>query len=123
MERNYSLIIALFFTFLIAWGSFLSSDDFEAVTFNLYDKIVHVGSYAVLGFSWFLAIRPKISNLKTVVLVGSAVTLYGIIIEVMQGLLATHRKADIFDILANFIGVLLAFMLFYFISNKIDSEP
>ena len=123
MERNYFLIIALFFTFLIAWGSFLSSDDFAAVTFNLYDKIVHIGSYSVLGFSWFLAIRPKISNLKTAVFIVAAVTLYGIIIEVLQGLLSAHRKADIFDILANFIGVMLAFMLFYFISNKIDSEP
>lgn len=123
MERNYFLIIALFFTVLIAWGSFLSSDDFETVTFNVYDKFVHVGGYGVLGLSWFLAIRPNIRDLKSNGLLILSVTLYGIIIEVLQGALSTHRKADLSDILANFVGVMLAFLMFYFISDKIDRDP
>ncbi len=123
MGRNYFLIIALFFTVLIAWGSFLPSDEFETITFDLYDKIVHIGGYGVLTFSWFLAIRPRTNEFKKVVLLILALGLYGIIIEVLQGALSAHRKADIFDILANFVGVMLAFLTFYFISHKIDREP
>lgn len=100
----------------------MSSDNFRAATFNLYDKVVHIGGYCVLGLSWFLAIKPKISNLKSVTLIIIGVVSYGIIIEVLQGALSTHRKADVNDILANFVGVLLSFLIFYFISNKIDND-
>lgn len=123
MGRNYCLIIALFFTVLIAWGSFLPGDDFETVTFDLSDKIVHTGSYFILTLSWFIAIRPKTGDLKKIAFLILAIGLYGIIIEILQGVLSEHRKADLMDILANFVGVMLAFLTFYFISDKIDRDP
>lgn len=120
LERSYYLIIAFFFTLLIGWGSFLPSDEFEAVTFSMYDKIVHTGGYTVLAFSWFMAIGPKRGDVKTHIVLILGTSFYGIIIEIFQGVLSAHRKADVTDILANFIGVMLAFILFYFISHKID---
>ena len=108
---------------LIAWGSFLPSDDFEAVTFNLYDKIVHIGAYGILSFSWFLALRRDRKTFKAYSLTILGIVSYGIIIEVLQGVLSDYRKADINDILANFIGVMLAFILFYFRYDKIEREP
>ena len=84
MERSYYLIIALFFTVLIAWGSFLPSDEFEVVTFNMYDKIVHLGAYTIFAFSWFIAIRPERGNLKMHLVLILGTNLYGIIIEIFH---------------------------------------
>ena len=88
----------------------------------MYDKIVHLGAYTIFAFSWFITIRPERRNLKMHLVLILGTNLYGIIIEIFQGVISTHRKADLTDILANFVGIMLAFILFYFIYHKIDRD-
>ncbi len=50
-----------------------------------------------------------------------SVLLYGIIIEILQGLLTISRSADIFDVAANLIGSLIGIYFFKSIKNKLKA--
>ena len=48
--------------------------------------------------------------------------LYGIIIEVLQGVFANNRDADFYDVIANSFGAILGFTGLYFVKNKIFNK-
>ena len=47
------------------------------------------------------------------------IVMYGIIIEVLQGKFTVSREADVYDVLANSLGVFVAYLGFPFIKRKI----
>lgn len=57
-------------------------------------------------------------NNKWMLTVLLSVLLYGIIIEILQGLLTISRSADIFDVAANLIGSLIGIYFFKSVKNK-----
>ena len=79
------------------------------------DKVLHGSAYFVftlLWFSYFYLFYLKNKNTRFVVGVTLLLALsYGMIIEVMQGTLTSYRSADVFDMLANVIGISVAFLL------------
>ncbi|MCM2302926.1 MAG: VanZ family protein [Flavobacteriaceae bacterium] len=111
--EDKSLYIAILLTLLIAYLSFISLNKIiPKLEFGYFDKIAHLISYLSLSFSWFLALCLKNeSNLKTIIIVLS-ITIYGIIIEIIQGNYTPNREADFYDVLANTIGVLIGLVLF-----------
>ncbi|MAZ73759.1 MAG: hypothetical protein CMC70_11510 [Flavobacteriaceae bacterium] len=80
------------------------------------DKVVHIGIHAVLLFVWALYFFKKNDNTltgNTLLLIGVACFLYGIIIEVLQESLVALRHSDFLDLVANSIGILLGAIVFY----------
>ncbi len=80
-------------------------------------------SYFLLVLLWFLF---GLSNYKTtgfkklLMIIACLSFAYGIIIEVLQGSLVETRTADIYDVLANGLGILTAVLvLIYFQTNLI----
>ncbi|MBO6630558.1 MAG: VanZ family protein [Psychroserpens sp.] len=74
------------------------------------DKVFHTIAYfifAVLVYNFLWSKHIKRAILLSVIIV----TTYGIIIEVLQFVLTTHRSFDLYDALANFSGALLASIL------------
>jgi VanZ family protein len=67
------------------------------------DKIVHLAGYAVLTFWWAQLVTRQRWKLAI------AVVLFGIIIELLQGL-TPARQPDLLDALANSGGVLLGWL-------------
>ena len=67
------------------------------------DKLVHFAGYAVLMFWWAQLIIQKRWRLAV------AVVLFGIAIELLQGL-TPERQSDVYDALANSSGVLLGWL-------------
>lgn len=67
------------------------------------DKIVHLAGYAVLTFWWAQFVTRQRWKLAI------AVVLFGIIIELLQGL-TPARQPDLLDALANSGGVLLGWL-------------
>lgn len=57
-------------------------------------------------------------NDKWILILLLSVLLYGIIIEILQGLLTISRSADILDVAANLIGSLIGIYFFKNIKNK-----
>ena len=110
--RKIFLLLALFLTVAIAYGSLVSLNSKPLPQVQFSDKLVHSVGYGVLALSWFFAFKHLIMRGVTLIWIGFPVFIYGIVIEVLQGALTAHRQADIYDMLANFVGILIAILFF-----------
>lgn len=117
LERN-ALFIAIFLTLFIAVVSLISFKGVHLVKVDNSDKFGHLLAYFLLSLSWLFALNSSSKKkIKTYILILILIS-YGIIIEVLQGVLTTYRQADVYDIMANTIGVLFAVILFKKVYRK-----
>lgn len=65
-----------------------------------------------------MAYNVKSNPMKLSLLIASAVFIYGIIIEILQGALTDYRQADLYDVFANFSGIAVAIMFFALVLKK-----
>lgn len=80
------------------------------------DKLVHIAIHAGLVFLVILSVFRKqgdIIKMKQLYWVLIGCFIYGIVIEVVQERLVVLRHADVWDLVANSIGILLGVVLFY----------
>lgn len=117
MERNFRYL-AIVLTIAITIGSLISPNNLIKPSVQVSDKFVHTTAYFILTLSWLLSFRLVLRLMKQLILILFIVFIYGIIIEVMQEIFTSYREADYYDILANFIGISIAGIAFYFIFQK-----
>jgi len=86
------------------------------------DKIIHFLFYAVFVLLLCLAKRKSHLKMKHNLLIVVFAILYGIVIEVLQGVLTKNREADFRDALANSLGAIVGFICFYCLKNKIFNK-
>ena len=112
-ERNayYLALAATIFVIFLSLGSF-SSVGVQILKVKNSDKLAHIVAYLFLSFIWLFATRKRFTNVKQRVLLVVYITVFGIILEVLQEVLTTHRKADLNDVLANTVGIILAALMF-----------
>ncbi|MBK5210294.1 MAG: VanZ family protein [Flavobacteriaceae bacterium] len=118
MGRNYFFYVAVFLAITIAVGSLISLKNGLGIGMQISDKILHASGYCILTISWLLAYRPKTYLWKSLILVAVAVFIYGIIIEILQGVFTYNRQADIYDAFANLAGITMATLFFAIILKK-----
>lgn len=82
------------------------------------DKILHAVGYFMLTISWLLAYGVKSLPFKSTMLIASAVFIYGIIIEILQGAITDYRQADLYDVYANFAGIVVGIVFFILVLKK-----
>lgn len=84
------------------------------------DKAVHFIFYFVFTLLWCLYFWSKknYSSGKAIVLTFFMAVVYGVIIEICQGLFTADRSADIMDALANTAGSALAVLVLWFLKKK-----
>ena len=108
-------------TLLILFGTLMPYSDLpEYQVFN-YDKVMHLGAFMAwtlaTGITW-RAFQPKRVAILIIVPL-----LFGIAIEILQGILPTDRSPEwidiIFDALGTFLGILIYLLL---LSIKDQSE-
>ncbi len=112
-------LIALSYSFVISVLFFLPTTEIPKVSFSGADKIVHIIVYFILINAWLAYFYVKnnfLFNVKWAAILVFITLLYGIIIEILQGLFTDSRSADIFDLFANLIGTILG--IFFFKSIK-----
>lgn len=117
------LFIALCYTCIISVLFFMPSPELPKINFSVADKIVHGFIYFVLINMWLLYFYRKMDyrfNAKWILILLFSILLYGIIIEILQGLFTASRSADIFDVAANFVGSLLGIIFFRSIKHKFN---
>ncbi len=86
-------------------GSLVPGDETADVSFR--DKLLHVGTYLVLML-WFAGLSRR----SLLLFIATALFLLGMGLEFLQGHLDfVTRKMDPLDILANGVGIALAFLL------------
>lgn len=113
LERKKTLI-AIVITIAIAIVSLISisGKGLGGIKIKNSDKIGHFIAYFILSISWFFAIKLNSKTRKQKILIILLLIFYGIIIEVLQEVLTTYRRGDLYDALANSTGVIMAALLF-----------
>ena len=117
--ENNAIYIAVFFTICILFGSLVKSEFIVVESISVSDKISFI-AYFLLMLSWLYAFfkREKFEeNVKYIIL---GCFIFGIIIEILQGVITSYRTASYLDIVANTIGVLLAVVIFHVFEKKIS---
>ena len=119
MERKLYYSVAIFLTIAITVGSLISVKNVvELPAIHFFDKFLHFSAYFLLTLSWLIAFINKLTQQRKVIIIVVTVFIYGIIIEVLQGALTTYRQADLFDMFANLIGIVIAWLFFTFLFLK-----
>ncbi|MFQ5446113.1 MAG: VanZ family protein [Saprospiraceae bacterium] len=83
------------------------------------DKIGHFIAYALLSWLYLLGIRKEDKwSYRSVLLILTGVSLYGISLEFIQWFFCTNRYFEVMDMLANVSGTLISYLLFRLFINK-----
>jgi len=118
LEDN-ALFIAIFFTISITIGSLVKSDVIAVEIVSISDKTIHFIAYFFLMLSWLYVFFKKKSFSKNVKFIFIGCIVFGIIIEILQGVTTTYRTLSFLDVAANTLGVLFASTVFHFFEKKI----
>lgn len=119
--RKLNLSLALTWSLLIGIACLITFNADVGGKLPYKDKFVHFVFYFLFTILWFRTIdeitptQSLSKKLRNVFLFGFV---YGVGIEICQGLFTKTRSADIFDVLANSIGGLTAVLLLYYFKNR-----
>jgi len=107
--KTYSLLLVVLYSIALTIICLVKIDGINERGIQFGDKIFHVLSYIVLSFLWYNALynKFKLGKSKSLIYCIIISIVFGIIIEVLQGALTTYRSADINDVSANGIGIML----------------
>ena len=119
LEDN-AIYIAIFFTISITIGSLVKSDFIVVKFISVSDKAYHLIAYFLLMLSWLYVFCKKETLQRNVKYIILGCIIFGIIIEILQGVITSYRTASYLDIVANTIGVLLAVVIFHVFEKKIS---
>ena len=117
LEDN-AIFIAVFFTISITIGSLVKSDLIAIEIVSISDKTIHFIAYFFLMLSWLYVFFKKKSFSKNVKFIFIGCIVFGIIIEILQGVTTTYRTLSFLDVAANTLGVLFASTVFHFFEKK-----
>ena len=117
LEDN-AIFIAVFFTISITIGSLVKSDLIATEIVSISDKTIHFIAYFFLMLSWLYVFFKKKSFSKNVKFIFIGCIVFGIIIEIIQGVTTTYRTLSFLDVAANTLGVLFASTVFHFFEKK-----
>jgi len=118
--ENNAIYIAVFITISILFGSLVKSEFIVVESISVSDKTYHLIAYFLLMLSWLYAFLKKEKFQEHVKYIILGCFVFGIIIEILQGIITSYRTASFLDILANTIGVLLAVVIFHVFEKKIS---
>lgn len=111
--KDNALIIAVLCTLAILVGSLASINTLvSSIPVKISDKSLHAVAYFLLAFCWFYAVYKSTRIRISTHIVALLTIAFGMVVEALQGGLTSYREADVFDMLANSIGVFLAYLLF-----------
>lgn len=118
-------VLAIIYTLGLATVSLIKieSDGLSSVSFLHADKVFHFCVYVGLTLFWhfYYFRRREVTDYKANLWICLGAILFGMLIEVLQKELTTYRGFEVLDMLANSLGVLLAFMLLRSFGPKIQA--
>jgi VanZ family protein len=123
-KNVFSILVALVIMYLSLANAhtFDSVSVFDSVPY--FDKFVHIGMYFGLMSAIILEHRNTIQIRGRLFIIGLIPLSYGILMEILQATLTSTRTGDVYDAVADAIGVLLSIMLWKWYNpvGKIKSD-
>lgn len=120
MLKKATLGLAVGWTLLIAVLCLVKFTNLPSIGVSGADKYVHFTLHFVFTMLWGYYFWLKLNEIvmaKIVFVIISSLC-YGILIEFLQEKFTQTRHADVFDVLANFSGALVASVLFVLIKSQ-----
>ena len=119
MLKKATFSLAVGWTLLIAVLCLVKFTDLPSIRVSGADKYVHFTLHFVFTMLWGYYLWLKLNEiaLTKIIFVVTSSLCYGILIEILQETLTKTRRADIFDVVANFSGALVALLLFILIKR------
>lgn len=115
-ERNF-FWLAIIWTVVITIASLVSFHSVPKIKIIGNDKTIHFLFYLVFVILWGLARKKTYFNHKYVLFIVISAVSYGIIIEVLQGVLTSTRQADFYDVLANTAGAIVGSVILFVVKK------
>lgn len=117
--KNIVVVSAIVWTCLIAYSCLVTFSKLPEIEVPGADKYVHSIFHFVFTIlwgctSWLRETKINIKKIVTIVLISIA---FGLLIELLQEMCTTTRKADAFDVLANVAGALIALLAFIIVKK------
>lgn len=117
LEANV-LLIAIAITIFIAFLSIANLGEIVPKDPLSSDKLNHAIAYFFMALSWFYAFQKKKLHSLKEMYIAILCILFGILMEFLQWGVTSYRTASYLDVLANSLGVLIAYLGFYFFQKK-----
>jgi VanZ family protein len=114
IRRNiFTIITSLVILYLSLAGS-LTTGVGNFINIPYLDKIGHFSLYFLLMMVIIVEHRNSFSNTRQLILVAIMPFCFGTLLEFLQFLVTTNRKAEILDALSNSAGITIAMLLWLF---------
>lgn len=108
MLKKAALFIAVTYSIALVVVSLINLSEMPKVNLNYGDKIFHFLAYGLLCLLWSIVFSlqtPQSLN-KPIIKAIIIATIFGILLEVLQGTLTAHRSLDVYDAIANSLGAI-----------------
>jgi len=115
--KKWALPILVVYALALAVFSLIRLSDIPSLGFSFDDKIYHFVAYFIftcIAYNFFR--QTKLT--QSLLIASVSVTIYGIIIEVLQLAMTTYRTLDVYDIIANTLGALVSALVLQFLNNS-----
>ena len=116
MLKKSIFLITIGYTVFLTIVSLIQLNNLPDIKVSFGDKIFHFGAYTILTTLWFYTFLLTFKfKLKKALLLAAILSIgFGILLEVLQDSITVYRALDIYDALANTLGVLLASLILWF---------
>ena len=112
--------LALLYLILIVLLSLLPTSDFPDVPFfSGEDKYIHICMYLGLGFlaCWSLDFRGR-HQLPSLLVLLAGVTMWGVLMEILQRIMSNGRGMEFMDMVANFAGASAGLIIYKILDRR-----
>jgi VanZ family protein len=114
--KKWATPILVAYTLVLTIFSLVHLSDIPSLGYSFDDKIYHGFAYFVftlIAYNFFK--QKRIPN--AIMISALSVSIFGIIIEVLQFTMTSYRTLDIYDILANTLGAVISAVVLRFLNN------
>nr|WP_308993088.1 VanZ family protein [Mariniflexile sp. KMM 9835] len=120
MLKKLLPLVSIVYTVVLATICLIKIKKIPNLGVSFGDKIFHFLAYTVLAFLWYNTFFNtfRLERRKALLYAALFSIVFGIVIEVLQGVLTTSRSSDVYDVMANTMGVFLT-VIIVFIKNLI----
>ncbi|WP_298894135.1 VanZ family protein [uncultured Psychroserpens sp.] len=105
--KKWALPIVIAYAIALTIGSLVHIGSIPSLGFSFDDKIYHFLAYFVFTILVFNYFNTKQIH-RAILISACIVVVYGIIIEVLQNMITSYRTLDVYDVVANALGVVFA---------------
>ena len=116
MLKVLAFLSAIVYTAVLTIASLMTIKEMPNLGFSFSDKVLHFLAYCIMCFLWFMACSYtfKFTKKQSIFYALIFSVIFGMFIEVLQGTMTVSRAYDVYDMLANSLGALLASTILWF---------